>query len=205
MRDVWVAGAGMTRIGRRAESLSDLMAEAAHAALRDAGLERPEEFVGDGNFASSTATHMGFAETPAMRIETATSSGAAALYAGFAQIAAGMRHAVLVVGGEKMTHLDTPRVSELIGRSIDPYERSYGATMPALAGLVARALIARNGGAPREMAQVAVKNHANAVRNPYAHFQRAVTVDEVLDSRMVADPLRLLHCCPISDGARSEE
>ncbi|PYM40644.1 MAG: hypothetical protein DME12_14825 [Candidatus Rokuibacteriota bacterium] len=211
MRDVWVAGAGMTRIGRRAESLSDLMAEAAHAALRDAGLERPdaivaaamnpEEFVGDGNFASSTATHMGFAETPAMRIETATSSGAAALYAGFAQIAAGMRHAVLVVGGEKMTHLDTPRVSELIGRSIDHYERSYGATMPALAGLVARALIARNGGAPREMAQVAVKNHANAVRNPYAHFQRAVTVDEVLDSRMVADPLRLLHCCPISDGA----
>src|SRR5213596_1649465 len=100
-----------------------------------------------------------------------------------------------------MTHLDTPRVSELIGRSIDPYERSYGATMPALAGLVARALIARNGDAPREMAQIAVKNHANALRNPYAHFHRSVTIDEVMDSRMVADPLRLLHCCPISDGA----
>ncbi len=211
MREVWIAGAGITRIGRRGESLSDLMAEAAHAALRDAGLERPdaivaaamnpEEFVGDGNFASHVATHMGLAETPAMRIETATSSGAAALYAGFAQVAAGLRHRVLVVGGEKMTHLDTPRVSELIGRSIDPYERSYGATMPALAGLVARALIARNGDAPREMAQIAVKNHANALRNPYAHFHRSVTIDEVMDSRMVADPLRLLHCCPISDGA----
>src|SRR5213595_3198810 len=210
MRDVWVAGAGMTRIGRRAESLSDLMAEAAHAALRDAGLERPdaivaaamnpEEFVGDGNFASSTATHMGFAETPAMRIETATSSGAAALYAGFAQIAAGMRHAVLVVGGEKMTHLDTPRVSELISRLIDSYERSYGATMPALAGLVTRALMA-NGVGARELAQVAVKNHANGLQNPHAHFRHAVTLDEVLESRMVADPLRLLHCCPISDGA----
>src|SRR2546425_1093898 len=126
MREVWIAGAGITRIGRRGESLSDLMAEAAHAALR---------------------------------------------------------------------------VSELIGRSIDPYERSYGATMPALAGLVARALIARNGDAPREMAQIAVKNHANALRNPYAHFHRSVTIDEVMDSRMVADPLRLLHCCPISDGA----
>ncbi len=211
MLDVWVAGAGMTRIGRRSESLPDLMAEAAHAALRGAGLERPdaivvaamnpEEFVGDGNFASYVATHMGFAETPAIRIETATSSGAAAFYAGFAQIAAGLRRAVLVVGGEKMTHLDTPRVSELIGRSIDPYERSYGATMPALAGLVARALMAGHGVAPRELAQVAVKNHANALRNPYAHFRRAVTIDEVLDSRMVADPLRLLHCCPISDGA----
>src|SRR5947209_4638485 len=124
MREVWIAGAGITRIGRRGESLSDLMAEAAHAALRDAGLERPdaivaaamnpEEFVGDGNFASHVATHMGLAETPAMRIETATSSGAAALYAG---------------------------------------------------------------------------------------FHRSVTIDEVMDSRMVADPLRLLHCCPISDGA----
>src|SRR5438309_904743 len=200
MREVWVAGTGMTRIGRRAESLSDLMAEAAHAALRDAGLERPDaivaaamnpgEFVGDGNFASSTATHMGLAETPAMRIETATSSGAAALYACFAQVAAGLRHRVLVVGGEKMTHLDTPRVSELIGRSIDPYERSYGATMPALAGLVARALIARNGDAPREMAQIAVKNHANALRNPYAHFHRSVTLDgeTALDGRLPVNP-----------------
>jgi acetyl-CoA C-acetyltransferase len=107
---------------------------------------------------------------------------------------------VLVVGGEKMTHLATPRVSELIGRSIDPYERSYGATMPALAGLITRALAAQGIG-PRECSQVAVKNHANATRNPYAHFPQAVTLAEVLESRIVADPLRLLHCCPISDGA----
>jgi acetyl-CoA C-acetyltransferase len=210
MLDVWVAGADMTRVGRRSERLQDLMAEAAHGALRAAGLERPdaivvaamnpEEFLGDGNFASNVATCLGFAETPALRIETATSSGAAAFYAGFAQVAAGLRRAVLVVGGEKMTHLDTPRVSELIGRSIDPYERSYGATMPALAGLVTRALMAGGVGA-HAIAQVAVKNHAHALQNPYAHFRRAITVDEVLESRMVADPLRLLHCCPISDGA----
>ncbi len=211
MLDVWIAGADMTRIGRRTESLQDLMAEAAHGALRAAGTEQPdsivvaamnpEEFVGAGNFASNVATHLGFAETPAIRVETATSSGAAAFYAGFALVAAGLKRAVLVVGGEKMTHLDTPRVSELIARSIDPYERSYGATMPALAGLVTRALMARGGIGPREIAEVAVKNHANALDNPYAHFRRAVTVEEVLESRMVADPLRLLHCCPISDGA----
>jgi acetyl-CoA acetyltransferase len=53
----------------------------------------------------------------------------------------------------------------------------------------------------REMSQVAVKNHANGARNPYAHFQNPVTLEDVLESRMVADPLRLLHCCPISDGA----
>jgi acetyl-CoA C-acetyltransferase len=211
MLDVWVLGADMTRFGRRDDSLQDLIVEAAHGALRAAGLEapdaivvaamNPEEFVGDGNIASSVATYLGLAETPAIRVETATSSGAAAFYAGFAQVAAGLRRTVLVVGGEKMTHLDTPRVSELIGRSIDSYERSYGATMPALAGLVTRVLMARHGVGPREIAQVAVKNHANALDNPYAHFRRAVTVEEVLESRMVADPLRLLHCCPISDGA----
>src|SRR5919201_455035 len=211
MRDVWIAGAGMTAIGRRSERLQELMAEAAQSALLMAERERPdaivvaamnpEEFVGDGNFASNVATHMGFADVPTIRIETATSSGAAALYAGFAQVAARLRRNVLVVGGEKMTHLSTPRVSELIGRSIDPYERSYGATMPALAGLITRALLARHPDGPREIAQVAVKNHANAVRNPYAHFPIAVTVEDVMASRMVADPLRLLHCCPISDGA----
>ncbi|MGH7390233.1 MAG: thiolase C-terminal domain-containing protein [Candidatus Rokuibacteriota bacterium] len=211
MADVWVAGAGMTHIGRRAETLHDSMAAAAHAALADAGVEcpdaivvavmNPEEFVGDGNFASNVATHMGFAEVPAIRIETATSSGAAAFYAGVAQVAAGLARRVLVVGGEKMTHLPTPRVSELIGRSIDPYERSYGATMPALAGLITRALMTRQGVGEREIGQVAVKNHANAARNPYAHFRAPVTLEQVMESRIVADPLRLLHCCPISDGA----
>ena len=207
---MFVAGVGMTRVGRRTEPLPALMADAAHAALAEAGLEapdaivvatmNPEEFTGDGNFASNVATQMGFADVPTLRVETATSSGAAAFYAGFTQVAAGLRHAVLVVGGEKMTHLSTPRVSEIIGRSIDPYERAYGATMPALAGLVTRALMTRGGASAREIAQVAVKNHANGARNPLAHFQTPVTLEEVLESRMVADPLRLLHCCPISDG-----
>jgi acetyl-CoA C-acetyltransferase len=211
MADVWISGAGMTQIGRRTEPLQDLMAEAAHAALAVAGVElpdaivvaamNPEEFLGEGNFASNVASHMGLAEVPALRIETATSSGAAAFYTGFLQVAAGLRRCVLVVGGEKMTHLPTPKVSELIGRSIDPYERSYGATMPALAGLVTRALVARQGATLREISQVSVKNHANGARNPYAHFREAVTLEQVMDSRMVADPLRLLHCCPISDGA----
>ncbi|HYE90210.1 MAG TPA: hypothetical protein VEA38_04275 [Terriglobales bacterium] len=210
MPGVWVAGAGMTKIGKRGESLPDLMAEAAHAALAAAALDapdfivvatmNPEEFLGDGNFASRVTTHMGFAEVPALRVETATSSGAAAFYTGFAQVAAGLHRRVLVVGGEKMTHLATPRVSELIGRSIDPYERSYGATMPALAGLISRALGAHGIGA-REYSQVSVKNHANATHNPYAHHQQAVTLAQVMESRIVADPLRLLHCCPISDGA----
>src|ERR687891_540751 len=122
MQQVFVAGAGMTRIGRRSESLPALMTDAARTALAEAGREspeaivvatmNPEEFLGDGNFASHVATHMGFANVPALRVETATSSGAAAFYTGFAEVAAGLHRRVLVVGGEKMTHLSTPRVSE---------------------------------------------------------------------------------------------
>jgi len=209
--DAYIAGAAMTRFGSRPDSLADLMAEAARGALTSAGLERPEalvvsamnpeEFVGEGNFASHVATHVGLARTPSLRAETATSSGAAALFTAFAMVSAGVYRSVLVVGGEKMTHLPTPRVSELIGRSIDAYERSYGATMPALAGLVTRAWMARTGATLRDISLVAVKNHAHAARNPWAHFREPVTLDAVMDSRLVADPLRLFHCCPISDGA----
>ncbi|HYB42334.1 MAG TPA: thiolase domain-containing protein [Candidatus Methylomirabilis sp.] len=211
MTDVWIAGAGMTRFGKRSESLPDLMAEAAIAAMADAGLERPdaimvaamnpEEFTGDGNYGSLIGTYLGLSQIPALRVETATSSGMAAVYAGFAAIAARLHSAVLVVGGEKMTHLPTPRVSEIIGRSIDPHERSYGSTMPALAGLVTRAAMQRRGLTLREISQVAVKNHGHGARNPYAHFQEPIALEAVMQSRVVADPLRLFHCCPISDGA----
>ncbi|HVP50976.1 MAG TPA: hypothetical protein VMT05_02640 [Terriglobales bacterium] len=210
MRDVWIAAAAMTRFGRRSETLVDLMAEAALEALRGAECQpsalvvtamAPEEFVGEGNFASHVGTYVGLSHVPAIRVETATSSGAAALYAGFALIASGFHNHVLVLGGEKMTHVSTPRVSEIISRVIDPHERSYGATMPALAAIVARAALAKGLIAETDMAHVAVKNHANGARNPYAHFQRPVTLEEVMSSRMIADPLRLQHCCPISDGA----
>jgi acetyl-CoA C-acetyltransferase len=211
VKAVWIAGAGMTRFGKRHEALPELMTDAALAALADAGIERPEaiivaamnpeEFTGEGNYGSLIATHLGLSRVPALRVETATSSGMAAVFAAFAGIAAGIHATVLVVGGEKMTHLPTPRVSEIIGRSIDPHERSYGSTMPALAGLVTRAAMQRRRFTLREISQVSVKNHAHASRNPYAHFQEPVTLEAVMESRLVADPLRLFHCCPISDGA----
>src|SRR2546425_8608319 len=201
----------MTRFGRRDESLPDLIAEAGLAALRDAGLERrdalvvaamnPEEFTGAGNYGSLIGTHFGLAQVPSVRVETATSSGVAAVHAGFAGIAAGLYRTVLVLGGEKMSHIPTPRVSEIIGRSIDPHERTYGTTMPALAGLITRAAMHDRGLTLREMSQVSVKNHDNAARNPLAHFRERVTIETVMESRLVADPLRLFHCCPISDGA----
>src|SRR5206468_11578910 len=108
MHDVWVAGADMTRIGRLAEPLPDLMAVAAHAALRAADRDRPdaivsatmnfEEFVGDANFASNVATHMGFADVPVIRVETGSSSAAATFRALFAQVAQGLARTGGAVG-----------------------------------------------------------------------------------------------------------
>jgi acetyl-CoA C-acetyltransferase len=210
MRDVWIAGVAMTRFGKRPETLQDLIADAALDALREAGREpdavvvttmAPEEFIGEGNFASQISSYVGLSHVPAIRVETATSSGAAALYVGFSFIAAGLHRNVLVLGGEKMTHVPTPRVSQIISRVIDPYERAYGATMPALGAIVAQAALHEQLISETDMARVAVKNHANAVRNPYAQFRRAVSLQRVMNSRIVADPLRLMHCCPISDGA----
>jgi acetyl-CoA acetyltransferase len=201
----------MTHVGHSPASLPDLIAEASRAALAAADLDRPdalvvacmnpEEFLGEGNFAARVATHLGLSRVPSLRAETATSSGAAALFTAFASVAAGIHRTVLVAGGEKMSHLPTPRVSELIGRSIDPYERSYGATMPALAAIVTRAWMSRTGASLKDISLVSVKNHANGARNPWAHFQEPVALETVMASRMVADPLRLYHCCPISDGA----
>lgn len=108
---------------------------------------------------------------------------------------------VIVVGSEKMSHLD-PAVAagHLSGREND-HDARYGATLPALGGLVTSAYLDRYGVPEAALHHVAVKNHGHAAMNPKAHFQKAVTLEEVACSPLVADPLRRLHCAPISDGA----
>lgn len=211
MGDVYVAGVGMTRFGRLNAPLVHLLAEATAQALGDAAIEAvqaiyvaamdPEELADDGSIGSLFASYMGRPRLPSMRIETGTASGAAAFFAAWTAVASGTYDHVLVAAGEKMTTRPTPEVAAVLSRMIDGYERSYGATMPALAALVTRAYTDAYGLTAKERAQVAVKNHANGARNPYAHFREPVTLEQVLESRMVADPLRLYDCCPISDGA----
>jgi len=104
----------MTPFGKRPENLQDLMADAALEALRLAGREpdalvvttmAPEEFIGEGNFASQIGSYIGLSRIPALRVETATSSGAAALYTGFAMIASGLHRNILVLGGREPPRL----------------------------------------------------------------------------------------------------
>jgi acetyl-CoA C-acetyltransferase len=211
MNQVWIAGIGMTRFGRRTDSLADMILEAASHAVEDAGFDEfdavyvgamhPEGFLDTSNLASVITDYLGFVPAPATRIESASSTGASLFATGFHAVASGDCKRVLIVAGEVMTRVPTARATLLISQVIDADERKHGATMPALAALATRRYMEEYGLTSEELALVAVKNHANGVSNPYAHFQKEISIDDVLASRIIADPLRLYDCAPISDGA----
>lgn len=117
-------------------------------------------------------------------------------------IQSGMHDIVLVGGVEKMTHLRTAAVTEILGMASDyPFEQWHGISFPAIFAMMATAHMNKYGTTQEQLAKVAVKNHENGVLNPKAHFQKSITIDDVLKSRTVAWPLKLYDCSPISDGA----
>src|SRR5512143_3804596 len=171
--DVYVAGVGMTNFGKSEEPLEALMAEAASSALRDSHLDRVdalyigimnvEEFVGDSNFAALLADTLGLSGIPSTRVETASSTGAGAFETAFYAVASGHMKHVLVLAGEKMTHLPTAKTTRILSEVIDRSERRCGATMAALAAMVAQKYGEEMGLSPLRLesvlARVAVKNH----------------------------------------------
>ena len=208
---VYVSGAGMTKFGKREEGLLDLMCEAGEKAVQDSGHRKidalvvgtmnPDEFTGDSHIAAALADRLGLCGLPALRVETGMSTGASLFHTGFYLAASGIYDNVLVVGGEKMTQLPTAQATKILAKVIAPEERKYGATMPSLAALVTRRYMHDCGLDREALSLVAVKNHRNGALNPYAQFQKAVTADDVMKSRVVADPLTIYDCAPISDGA----
>ncbi len=200
----------MTRFGKRTESLPDLFLEASHKALKDSELEdvdaiyvgsmNPDEFTGDSNISAVIADHIGIMK-PSLRVETSSSTGASVFHAAYMAVASGYHENVMVLAGEKMTHLPTQTTTTILAKVISPEERAYGATMPALAALVTRRYMHTFGLDRETLALVAVKNHHNGSLNPYAHFQKEIDLDSVISSRIISDPLKLYDCAPISDGA----
>ncbi len=213
--DVYISGVGMTKFGRSKEPLEKMMAEAASSALKEAQLERVdaiymgvmnvEEFVGDSNFATLLADTLGLTGVPSTRVETASSTGAGAFQSAFYAVASGHMKNVLALAGEKMTHLPTAKTTRILSEVIDRSERRYGATMPALAAMIAQKYAQEFNLSPMKLedilAQVAIKNHSNGSFNPYAQFRKIITKEDYLKSQMVAYPLRLYDCAPITDGA----
>jgi acetyl-CoA acetyltransferase len=215
MQSVYVAGIGMTKFGKDPRALAEICHDAAQMALTSSeiqeveaiyiGVMNPEEFTGDSNIASHIADALGLTGIPAVRIETASSAGAAAIQAGFQAVASGYYHRVLVLGGEKMTHLSTSATTRVLAGVIDKEERQCGATMPALAAMITEKYRERfnlsQSRLETMLCAVALKNHGNGARNPMAQFQKPITRETYLASKYVATPLRLYDCSPITDGA----
>lgn len=213
MRDVAVIGVGMTKWGELWEkSHRDIFVESALLALDDAGVDRIDSmyvgsmssglFVGQEHIASMMADYLGQAPIPSTRVESACASGGLALRQGYIDVASGMSDVVLVGGVEKMTDVGGNEATYALGTAADQeYEGYHGITFPGLYALIAVAHMDKYGTTREQMAMVAVKNHKNGSKNPLAQFPFEVTVDAVLNSVMVADPLRILDCSPITDGA----
>jgi acetyl-CoA C-acetyltransferase len=215
MQTVHVDGLGMTKFGKDPRPLTEIFRQAAQEALAaskaqevDAiyiGVMNPEEFTGESNIASQIADALGLTGIPALRIETASSAGAAAIQAGFQAIASGYYRRVLILGGEKMTHLSTSATTRILAEVIDRQERQCGATMPGLAAMITEKYRQKfrlsRSRLENMLCSVALKNHLNGSRNPLAQFQQAITREAYLASKLVATPLRLYDCSPITDGA----
>ncbi len=213
MEDVAIIGAAMTEFGDREGWIRDLLVEAAEAGLADAGLDPddPEhvyvanmasgEFEGQTGVANALVHDLNAMPAYTQRVDQTSASGGAGLYAAWQSVASGASECTLLVGGEKMTHRTTGEATDVIASLTHPAEYKHGITLPSFAGLIARAYLERYD-APREsLARVAVKNHRHGMDNPHAQFRKEVDLETVLDSPLVADPLRLYDFCPITDGS----
>ncbi|MBC7186183.1 MAG: thiolase domain-containing protein [Calditrichaeota bacterium] len=212
-REVAIIGVGLSEWGELwNKSLRDIFVEAALRAIDDAGVDRIDSmyvgcmssglFVGQEHLAALLADYLGMRHIPAARVESACASGGLALKVGFLEVASGVSDVVLVGGVEKMTDVSTDQATAALATAADQeYEVYYGATFPALYAMMARAHMHQFGTTREQLAQVAVKNHYHGSMNPHAQFPHKITVEEVLNSMVVADPLRVLDCSPITDGA----
>ncbi|MDD1658023.1 MAG: thiolase domain-containing protein [Methanomicrobiales archaeon] len=217
MRDVAVIGIGCTPFGEHwGTSFRDLFIQAGALALEDAGLSGEQidamyvgnmsagRFIDQEHIGALIADYSGMAtrHIPSTRVEAACASGGLSFRQAVIAVASGMEDVVVAAGVEKMTDVGTgTSVDTLAGAADREWEGFVGATFPGLYAMIATDYMHRYPLTREQLAQVAVKNHFNGARNPIAQFRQEITVETVLRSSLVADPLRLFDCSPITDGA----
>lgn len=208
-----VLGVATTKFGELWDvSPRMLVREAAGKALRDAGLQIDQIdalFVGNmlsgilggqENLGAFYAEELGVS-VPSVKVEGACASGGLGVHMGVLGILSGQYEKVLVIGVEKMTdHNPEDVAAALMGAGSDG-ERIAGLTFPGLYALMAVAYEKAYGLSSELRASVSVKNHFHASMNEHAHFRNTITVEQVIKSSLIADPLTLLDCSPVSDGA----
>ncbi len=213
MEEVWVAGAAMNRFGKVPGMGREMAANVSLEAIEKSGISPKDigyTFISNAFGISERQAHLGplintslgIPEVPSATIESACSSSSAALHEAFVHIAGGFIDAALVVGVEKLSHLETLAATSYFAMGADyAFESKNGATFPGLYATLATAHMKKYGTKHEELGAIAVKNHVNASSNPHAHFQKPISMETYLNSPMVSFPLKLYDCCPFSDGA----
>ena len=216
MRNVAIVGAGVSKFGVRKASYRDLIWEAGKACFDSLPAVKPKDVDGlvvgsvmpertafQSHISSLAAEALGIKpSTLSARTEHMCASGTVGIRYAYAFIAAGLADVVMVLGVEKLNQPSSDEAILNMGAGVDrEWEASFGLTAPPCFALAAQRHMAAYGTTEEQLALVGVKNHGHAAKNPNAHFQRGATLDQVLGSRMIATPLRLFMCSPITDGS----
>jgi acetyl-CoA C-acetyltransferase len=213
LRDVAIIGVSQTKFGELWDiSFRDLITEAGIKAAADANIEGADLeamyvgnmtaglFIQQEHIASLIADHSGLTPIPCTRVEAACASGGLALRSGIMAVASGYHDVVISAGVEKMTDVVDPTPA-IATASDQEWEAQQGVTFPSLYAMMARRHMHEYGTSREQLAMFSVNNHKNGALNPLAQYPFEISVDQVLNSTMVADPLRLLDCSPVTDGA----
>jgi acetyl-CoA C-acetyltransferase len=213
MNEVYVVGIGMSRWGEVwRKSLRELFVDAASEAIKNSGVDHLDSlyvgcmsgglFVGQEHIGALCADYLGMPGLPACRVESACASGGMAFRQAVLEVMSGHSEIVMASGVEKMTDCSGNDATYALATAADQEnEVFHGATFPGLYAMMAHAHMEKYGTTREMLSAVAVKNHHNGAMNPVAQFQQEVTMEQVASSVMVADPLRILDCSPITDGA----
>ncbi|MER2262239.1 MAG: beta-ketoacyl synthase N-terminal-like domain-containing protein [Psychrobacillus sp.] len=214
MTHVYIHGIGMTQFGTFVNrTMKDLLLDACIQALEDAGNPKVDA-VFIGNFMGGSiynqeilgaivANDLGLGFVPTAKVEGACASGGIALRQGILGVLSGEYETVLVAGVEKMKHATTLNVTQAINAAMDndSNEKQAGLTFPGFFGVLANRYFYETGASKRHLAMVALKNRENAKQNPLAQFQKKTTMEEIMEARMITNPLGLFDCSPMTDGA----
>ncbi len=216
MRKVSIIGVGCTAFKvLEGETLKSMGTAACHQAIKDAGIERSQIqafylgnvmsglLLAQTTIAPVISNSLGLSrDIPCTTVEGACGSSSVALREGYMQVATGLCDFVLVAGVEKLTGFSTDTLTRSMSASLDQeIDAVTGLTFPGFWSLIARRHMYEYGTTIKQIAMVAVKNHNNSVLNPRARFRNKVDLETVMNSKVIADPIKLYDCCPISDGA----
>ena len=213
MNKVFLIGAAGTKYGKSNLTARDLSMLASKHAIESSGIKSHDiqaAFVANafgmaekqGHLGPLLMSSLGIPHVPSSTIEAACCSGGSAFREAYVNVASGFYDVMLVTGTEKVSHLDTLTATTYFAYGGDYlFEGNSGASFPGLYAAMARAHMHEHVTTEEELAAVAVKNHNNGIFNEKAHLQKKITVDDVLKSPVVADPLKFFDSCPFSDGA----